>query len=138
MIGADIKIDKKKKKTELEKAAEKVAEAQESSISKSLKKVYKKFPHLKPKKTDTIDGEKIEGLQSSSKIDVGEKKDYGKTEDWVLARLFKKAGCVMDTAVDQAAIKQGTGKRYAFSMRSKYYFYFFRLQKNRRRSPKSS
>lgn len=114
MIGADIKIDKKKdkkKETDLEKAAKKAAEAQDSSISKSLKKVYKKFPHLKPKKTDTIDGEKIEGLQSASKIDAGEKKDYGKTEDWVLARLFKKAGCVIDTAVDQAAIKDGTGIR---------------------------
>lgn len=110
-IGADIKINKKKTKTDLEKAAEKVAEEEENSLSKSLRKVYKKFPNLKPKKTTTIDGETIVGLHSSSTIETGKSKDYGKTEDWVLQRLFKKAGCVFDTAVDQTVIKQGTDYR---------------------------
>ena len=40
-----------------------------------------------------------------------EKDNYSESEDWVLQRLFKRAGLVVETAVDQNCVTKGSDYR---------------------------
>jgi len=74
-------------------------------VKATLQKIYEKHPHLAPKK---VDGLEIEGLRRIKVVEKKDEKDeFEKSEDWVLQRLFKKAGAVVDSAIDQRAIKEG-------------------------------
>ena len=61
----------------------------------------------------TVDGEAIEGVKAQSTIEIKapEKDNYSESEDWVLQRLFKRAGLVVETAVDQNCVTKGSDYR---------------------------
>ena len=66
-----------------------------SLLKATLQKIYEKHPHLAPKK---VDGLEIEGLKRIKVVEKKDEKDeFEKSEDWVLQRLFKKAGAVVDS-----------------------------------------
>ena len=66
-----------------------------SKVKATLQKIYEKHPHLAPKK---VDGLEIEGLRRIKVVEKKDEKDeFEKSEDWVLQRLFKKAGAVVDS-----------------------------------------
>ena len=53
------------------------------------------FPKLKKIKASAVDGEEIEGVSEQMTVEenVAEpEEEYANTEDWVMNRLFKKAG----------------------------------------------
>ena len=109
-IGAEVKIEKRKKSSK----SDPPESSKHSNISESLKKVYEKYPNLRKCAKKTVDGEHIPGVKSHSIVqerEAAEKAEYAKTEDWVLQRLFKRAGVVMDTAIDQQAVTDGVDYR---------------------------
>ena len=89
--------EEKNKKSEIAQNDEK-SENKPSTSSKvkaTLQKIYEKHPHLAPKK---VDGLEIEGLRRVKVVEKKDEKDeFEKSEDWVLQRLFKKAGAVVNS-----------------------------------------
>ena len=90
--------EEKNKKSEIAQNDEKNDDNKPSTSSKvkaTLQKIYEKHPHLAPKK---VDGLEIEGLRRIKVVEKKDEKDeFEKSEDWVLQRLFKKAGAVVDS-----------------------------------------
>lgn len=90
--------EEKNKKSDIAQNDEKSDDNKPSTSSKvkaTLQKIYEKHPHLAPKK---VDGLEIEGLRQIKVVEKKDEKDeFEKSEDWVLQRLFKKAGAVVDS-----------------------------------------
>ena len=89
--------EEKNKKSEIAQNDEKNENkpSTSSKVKATLQKIYEKHPHLAPKK---VDGLEIEGLRRVKVVEKkDEKDDFEKSEDWVLQRLFKKAGAVVDS-----------------------------------------
>ena len=78
----------------------------------SHKKSFERFKKNLFKKTEQIhsreiDGVSIDGLRKVEKVKNKPKNEnFKQSEDWVLERLFKKAGAIIETAIDQRSIKQ--------------------------------
>ena len=53
-----------------------------------------------------FDGVSVSGLTKVKKVKQ-KTENFEQSEDWVLQRLFKKAGAVIETAVDQRSVKEG-------------------------------
>ena len=53
-----------------------------------------------------FDGVAVSGLTKVKKVKQ-KTENFEQSEDWVLQRLFKKAGAVIETAVDQRSVKEG-------------------------------
>ena len=89
--------EEKNKKSEIAQNDEKNENkpSTSSKVKATLQKIYEKHPHLAPKK---VDGLEIEGLRRVKVVEKKDEKDeFEKSEDWVLQRLFKKAGAVVDS-----------------------------------------
>ena len=54
-----------------------------------------------------FDGFNVTGVEKVQEVEAVPKKTFEQSEDWVLQRLFKKAGAIIETAIDQRSIKSG-------------------------------
>ena len=54
-----------------------------------------------------FDGVNVSGVEKVQQIEAKKQSSFEQSEDWVLQRLFKKAGAIIETAIDQRSIKHG-------------------------------
>ena len=97
---------------QLNKSKRKFAEEEreyqiEQNIPHSLKNP--EVPDAPSKSSTEVDGVIIKGVEKIKKVKKDKpKSDFEKSEDWVLQRLFKKAGAVIESAIDQRVLKDGS------------------------------